>query len=159
MFKTLSCAAMVALSPAALADAPFHDDRAVLQHDRQALAGLRFNLSFGAEAPEMTLQFGAHYHLDGQYEFVPALSFVSRDGFEGLALAGMAAEGDTDGDADERADADGDAKGGGSATLWLVGGGVLVLAAAASGSDSSDEEFCPTGGLALLDLLECIDED
>ncbi len=151
MFKTISCAAMVALSPAALADAPFHDDRAVLQHDRQALAGLRFNLSFGAETPEMTLQFGAHYHLDGQYEFVPALSFVSRDGFDGLALAGMAADGD--------ADADGDAKSGGDTTLWLVGGGVVLLAVAAAGSGGSDEEACPTGGLALLDLLECLDED
>lgn len=152
MFKTLSCAAVMALSPAALADAPFHDDRAVLQHDRQALAGLRFNLSFGAETPEMTLQFGAHYHLDGQYEFVPALSFVSRDGFDGLALAGMAAEGDADADADAKS-------GGGDTTLWLVGGGVVLLAVAAAGSGGSDEEFCPTGGLAVLDLLECLDED
>jgi hypothetical protein len=153
MFKTFIGAAGTALSAAAFASAGFaeaslYQGRTALERDREALMGLRLNLTFGAQEPEMKLQLGAHVELDGQYEFVPAVSFNSRSGLSGLALDGMAA----DGDATEGSE-------GGNATLWLIGGGVLVLAAAAAGSGDSDEEFCPTGGLALLDLLECLDED
>lgn len=154
MFKLSMGATGAVLSALALTQAAvseptsFYDDRTTLERDRDALMGLRLNLSLGAEQPEMKLQFGAHYHLDGQYEFVPALSFTSQTGLSGLALDGMAVDGD--------APADGD---GGNGALWLIGGGVLLLGVAAAGSGGSDEEFCPTGGLALLDLLECIDED
>ena len=153
MFKTFKCGAGLALGSAALASAAlaepaFYDDRSTLERDRAALAGVRLNLSFGAQEPEMKLQFGAHVELDGQYEFLPAMSFTSRTGLSGLALDTMAADGD-----------DGEGSAGGDGTLWLVGGGVLLLAAVAAGSDDSEEEFCPTGGLALLDLLECLDED
>lgn len=153
MFKTFMCSAGLALSSAALAsmaaaEASFYEDRTALERDREALMGLRLNLSFGGPEPEMKLQFGAHFELDGQYEFIPAMSLTSHTGFDGFTLDGMAADGE--------ATAEGN---GGNGTLWLVGGGVLLLAVAAASSDDSDEEFCPTGGLALLDLLECLDED
>jgi len=153
MFKTFICSAVLALSSAALAspaaaEASFYEDRTTLERDRAALMGLRLNLSLGGPEPDMKLQFGAHFELDGQYEFIPAMSLTSQTGFSGLALEGMAADGEVAAGGD-----------GVNGTLWLVGGGVLVLAVAAASSDESDEEFCPTGGLAVLDLLECLDED
>ena len=148
MFKPILCAAALAISPlAASADPAFYDDRATLERDREALLGLQLNLTFGAQDPEMKLKFGTHYKQDGEYAFVPVLSFTSQDHLGQLRLDGLAAEGEAG------------AAGGDNTALWLIGGGVLLAAAVASGGGDSDEEWCPTGGLALLDLLECLDED
>nr|WP_070958809.1 hypothetical protein [Hyphomonas sp. Mor2] len=146
MFRSLICCAALVAGPLAHAETSFYQDRSTLERDRQALMGMRFSLSLGTQTSEMRLQLGTHYSIDGTYEFLPALSFASQDGLSGFALDGMAAEGEA-------------GEEGSNATLWLVGGGALLLVAAAAGSGGSDEEFCPTGGLALLDLLECIDED
>lgn len=148
MFKFLICAAAIALLPCSIsAQTPSYQDRTALERDRDAMMGLKLGLSFGDQTPEMKLQFGTHYKLEGQYEFVPALSFVSQGRLTDLRLAGLSV------------DAEEDSGGGNNTALWLIGGGVVLAVAAASSGGGSDEPFCPTGGLALLDLLECIDED
>lgn len=90
----------------------------------------------------MSLQFGAHYDLDGDYAFVPIMTFRSQDGWDSLALEGSETEG---------------ADGSGTSSLLLIGGGLLLVAAIAAGTWDSEEDVCETND--LFDLLECIDED
>lgn len=143
MLKRTLSALILAATPAAFADPQFQTDQTAIERDRSTLLGLRLSLPLGARDHDYRLQFGAHYDLDGRYEFAPIMSFRSKDGLAGLQLEG----------ADET-----DGEGGDNTMMWVVGGGALLLVAAAAGSGGSDaEEVCIPDD--LLRFLECIDDD